>query len=339
MAHELDFKKNGQAAMAYVGAKPWHSLGQELSKGASIDQWRIEAGMDYEVKRDEVKYDAEREINGVKVLLPGNFKGRDVLYRSDTGRPLSVVSSSYKVVQPAQILDFFAKLSEIGGFELETAGVLSGGKRIWGLAKVGDGAPVIGHDIVRPYVLFATSYDGTMATTAKFSAIRVVCNNTITMAVGRGFMQDGKTEKDTENMAVSTQVRIPHSQSVDIDDIRQKLGIVSDVYEKWMVQTRLMAETPVSEEFAGQFLAELVGNKNSEKPVEETKAYKRIMEIFNGDMIGYEDAGAANRWTLVNAVTQYIDHERGGEKSRLDSAWFGSGNALKDKAYQMLAEV
>lgn len=97
---------------------------------------------------------------------------------------------------------------------------------------MGDGASIVGQDVVRPYVLFATSYDGTMATIAKFTAIRVVCNNTMTMAVGRGAYGLGKTEQDTENRAVSTLVRIPHSQKLDDHDIRLQLGIVEDVYDK-----------------------------------------------------------------------------------------------------------
>ena len=351
MSHEIAEKTNGQAAIAFIGEKPWHGLGQALTPGQSIETWRVEAGLDYEVKRSQVQYEAQidwtlqqkSEVTGEVKIITGhdtpellNFKARDVLYRSDTGKALSVVSKDYKVVQPSQILDFFAKLSEIGGFELETAGVLSGGRRVWALAKVGDGNNIIGQDEVRPYVLFATSYDGTMATTAKMTAIRVVCNNTITMALGRGYAQAGKTEADTENKAVSSLIRIPHSAVVDNDDIRQKLGIVGDVYEQWLINTRLMAEKSLSDEKAAEFLKELLDTK-SEKPVEETKAYKRIMELFQGEAIGANLAGDHNCWAMVNACTQYVDWERGkNPDTRLAGAWFGSGEALKNKAYDLL---
>jgi phage/plasmid-like protein (TIGR03299 family) len=109
-----------------------------------------------------------------------------------------VVSDGYRVVQPAEVMDFFRELVEIGGFELETAGALSDGRRVWALASVGDAAPVVSNDLVKPYLLLGTSYDGTMATVAKFTAIRVVCNNTITAAVGgysNGRAVAGEAEK------------------------------------------------------------------------------------------------------------------------------------------------
>ena len=164
MTHLIDMS-TGQAAMAYVGEAPWHKLGQRLTAGADLETWRCEAGLAYSVERTPVLF--QRTGAGACDRIEA-MEGRDVLYRSDTGAPLSVVSSSgYQVVQPGEVLDFFGRLAEAGGFELETAGALSQGRRVWGLAKVHDGAPVVAQDTVRPYLLLATSYDGTMATTAK----------------------------------------------------------------------------------------------------------------------------------------------------------------------------
>lgn len=165
MAHMID-NSTGMNAIAYVGETPWHELGQRMTAGASIEEWRKQAGLDWEIETSPVRFTAK----GNEAVMPD----RQVLYRSDTNAALSVVSTDYKIVQPSAVMDFFAQLSEIGGFELEVMGALSGGKRIWGLAKVGDGANVIGQDEVRPYILLATGYDGMMATNAKFTAIRVV---------------------------------------------------------------------------------------------------------------------------------------------------------------------
>lgn len=343
MAHEIDFSK-GKAAIAFVGQTPWHGLGQQLTPGQGIEIWRKEAGLDYDVKRAPVRYQQQLgDLDPIDL----QFKGRDVLYRSDTGKALSVVGDRYNIVQPSEILDFFAKLSEIGGFDLEVAGALSDGKRVWGLAKVNDGAPIIGHDVVRPYVLFATSYDASMSSVAKLTGIRVVCNNTIEMAVGSGYMGIGKTESDTENNAVSTLIRIPHSQKINADEIRLKLGIVGDVFEKWLVNTRLLAERAMTEQQAEAFTYKLVESVTpapsaNRRPVDvkQTVAYKRIIEMFNGDLIGADLTGGQNRWAMLNAVTQYVDHERGKtNSSRVDGAWFGAGNALKNKAYSLLSEV
>lgn len=266
MAHELDMT-TGKPAIAYVGQPPWHGLGFRLSPGADIETWRKEAGLDYEVARAAVQYERIKfdEIGVAdQITIPSEMttmKGRDVLYRTDTGNALSVVSNDYKIVQPGEVLDFFAKLAEIGGFELETAGALSDGKRIWALAKVNDGAPVIGHDVVRPYVLLATSFDGTLATTAKMSTVRVVCSNTLTMSVGSGAESGfaaGKAESDTEGRAVSSLVRIPHSKNFDAEKVRLELGIVANVFERWLVEARILSERAMDEREAGNFVAALM---------------------------------------------------------------------------------
>lgn len=351
MAHMID-ETTGKAAIAYVGEKPWHGLGQELSAGAGIDVWKVESGLNYAVLRTPVLFERHNGFGDPESLTAQTecvaMPERHVLYRSDTGSALSVVSKDYKVVQPVEVLDFFGKLAEVGGFELETAGALSDGKRIWALAKVNDGAPIIGQDTVRPYLLLATSYDGTMATTAKFTAIRVVCNNTITMSVGSfnpaAGQYGGKTESDTEGLAVSSMVRIPHAKVFDPNAVRLQLGIVENVWEKWLVNTRMMAERGLSDDQADLFLAKLmqplVANpKPGEKmkDVRDTKGFQRVMQLFNGDLIGSDLTGGKSRWGMLNAVTEYIDHERGKTNdTRMSSAWFGAGEGLKNRAYDLL---
>lgn len=122
MAHELYINLRGKASMAYVNDKPWHGLGQELSAGASIEEWVKEAGMDYEIHASPVKYETP---SGIQVM-----ENRNVLYRSDTGAHLSVVGDKYKVVQPLEVMEFFRDLTESQQFELETAGVLFNGQSI-----------------------------------------------------------------------------------------------------------------------------------------------------------------------------------------------------------------
>jgi len=334
MAHEID-ESAGKPAIAYTGETPWHGLGQKLQPGMSIEQWREAAGIDYAVESSPVEY-------GVGSMgLPRAYEGRRVIWRDDTKAPLSIVSNDYKIVQPAEVMDFFGKLAEIGGFELEVAGALSGGTRIWGLAKVGEGAPIIGQDQVRPYLLLATSYDGTMATTAKFTAIRVVCNNTLTMSVG-GAMGYGKTERDTEGKVVSSLVKVPHSAAFDPDAVRQSLGVVASVFERWVIETRILAETALSEAQADGFLKKLLPDPYTPKgqaprPVEQTRGYGRIMELFNGAAIGADLTGGQSAWAMLNAVTEYIDHERGNTPNgRMTSAWFGPGDELKTRANHLL---
>src|SRR3546814_20756798 len=112
------------------------------------------------------------------------FPEQKVLYRSDTKAPLAVVSKRFQVVQPGEILEFYRDLTEVGGFELETAGVLRGGRKFWALARTGQSVSLKGRDRVDGYLLLATACDGTLATTAQFTSVRVVCNNTLSIALG-----------------------------------------------------------------------------------------------------------------------------------------------------------
>ena len=316
MAHMID-TTTGRAAIAYAGDTPWHRLGQQLTPGASIETWTREAGLAYTVLESPVLYRTEAASE------PELFKGRKVLHRSDTGGALAVVSDGYHVVQPAEVMGFFEKLVNIGGFQLETAGVLSYGRRVWGLARVNDGAEILGGDVVRPYVLLGTSYDGTMATVAKFTSVRVVCHNTITAALGSG-----------------DAVRVLHSERFDADRVRQDLGIVSDAWDRFLIQSRQLAGETLSATDADLFVASLMEPyKTPGTPVRESRAYRRIMELFNGKAIGADIPGVAGtRWGMLNAVTELVDHERGrSDNTRMESAWFGTGANIKARALELLA--
>jgi phage/plasmid-like protein (TIGR03299 family) len=325
MAHMID-ESTGRAAMAYAGATPWHGLGQQLTPGASVDRWTIEAGLAYSVLESPVQYStpASSELQ--------SWPDRKVLHRSDTGAPLAVVSDGYRVVQPVEIMDFFRELVDLGGFQLETAGALSYGRRVWALASVADAAPVVERDLVKPYLLLGTSYDGTMATVAKFTAIRVVCNNTITAAVG------GYGEADLGYL--KSAVRVLHSERFNPESVRLQLGIVANAWESFLVQSRQLADRPMAAEDADEFVAELLKPYHTSKlEINETRAYKRIMSLFNGGAIGSELPGVAGtRWAMLNAVTELVDHERGrSNNTRIESAWFGAGASLKARAAELLA--
>ena len=329
MGHMID-ETTGRAAIAYAGRTPWHGLGQQLSEGADIDTWTREAGLGYSVQACDVQYETPA-VTGLQ-----SWPERKVLTRSDTGAPLAVVSKDYRVVQPAEVMDFFRKLTDIGGFQMETAGALSHGRRVWALARVGDGAPVVDGDLVKPYLLLGTSYDGTMATIAKFTAIRVVCNNTITPAVN-------SRADETDKGYLKSSVRVLHSAQFDADAVRLQLGIVADQFERFIVQSRQLARIDMKFPEADQFVQELLRPYHqSALEITDTKAYKRVIELWQGRAIGSDILSASkvsgSRWAMLNAVTQLVDHERGrSDNTRLESAWFGTGAALKNRALELLA--
>jgi phage/plasmid-like protein (TIGR03299 family) len=323
VAHNLDFT-TGRPAIAFAGAAPWHRFGAQVDPESPIEVWRDKAGLAWSALTSEVMYGP---VSG------GNMRGvpnRVALYRSDTGGFLSIVSDEYKVVQPWQILQFMGDMVSRAGFRMEVAGSLLGGRKIWALARVNDGGAVVGRDIVRPYILAATSYDGTMATTFKFTSIRVVCNNTLRMAA---------SEKSRADGAVVDCVRVNHYSHLDIDEVRRRLGIVHDAWDRFIVNARLLAESKVTRSFAQDFLAKVLPSQNH-KPVEETRAYRKILALFDGEepmATVPESRGTA--WELLNSVTWYVDHVAGRKDNRLDSAWFGRGDEIKARAANALVEA
>lgn len=322
MPHELDFS-NGRANMAYVGKTPWHEMGSELPVGADLKTWRKAAGFDWAVKATPVLYRARRSAKHMH-----RVPDHKLLVRSDTQAPLSVVARRYKVVQPGEVLGFFEELVRGNGFTLETAGSLRGGNRIWALARVGDGANIVDGDKVRPYLLLATSYDRSIATTAQFTAIRIVCNNTLKAAVG----DHGSSGRTSE-----PRVSIPHASKFDAEAVREQLSIATSSWEEFLIRSRRLAAAKIDAGRMDAFLLDLYRvNPYDELAIEvarKTKAYRRITALFNGEGMGAAMAGKT-LWGAVNAVTQYIDYERGiSRDTGLDAAWFGEGAALKDRAF------
>ena len=145
MAHNLVASTaTGDIPMAFTGSRDaiWHGLGQQLDSSKGIDDWIPAAGFNWEIKSSPAYFP---DANGKMVEFPG----KQVLSRSDTDEPLSIVSDSFKVVQPKQVLEFFRDLTEKHGMKLSTAGILGNGKRFWALADMGKEAEITLGDTMR----------------------------------------------------------------------------------------------------------------------------------------------------------------------------------------------
>lgn len=316
MAHELQ----NASDMAYIGDTPWHGLGNQLPKNQPIEVWQKAAGMDFEIKQTEVLFNAASE-NGNMLNLRNN-KDATVLYRSDTNEALSVVSKRYKVVQPRDVLGFYRDLVSVSGFELETAGVLKGGKKLWALARTGEETMLSGIDKVKCYLLLATSCDGSLATTAQFTSIRVVCNNTLQMAVG-------------DNLGA---VRVPHSTVFDPVAVKQSLGLGVTAWDTFSQSIQDMSNRPVNKFEAMNYFVSVLGNPDL--PLQEQpnqKAIQMAYGLYSGEGKGSKMASAnGTAWGLMNGVTEFVDaHRRArNQDNRLDSAWFGQGAQIKQKGFE-----
>ena len=300
--------------MAYVGATPWHGLGNQLTEQQPIDVWLHEAGMNWTIEQSDVLFNVSPD--GMHIRMHRDAK---VLYRSDTLAPLSVVSPRYKVVQPHEVLHFYNDLVHAGGFELETAGVLKGGKKLWALAKTGQETLVRSGDRVKAYLLLATSCDGTLCTTAQFTSVRVVCNNTLQIAVG-------------DNQGA---VKVPHSTVFDPLAVKDALGLGLSDWDVFMRNIKALSQRPISPEEARQYFADVLDEPMPVEDATPSKAMQQLHALYSGAGMGSMLTGTrGTAWGLVNAVTEYVDHHRRARSSdyRLDSAWFGQGATLKQRA-------
>lgn len=323
MAHEVQ-------TMAYIGETPWHGLGNELTPNQPIEVWAKQAGMDWTIESSDVSYYANHAAGG-KLIMP--FPDNKVLYRSDTLEPLSVVSQRYQEVQPREILEFYRDLTEQADFELETAGVLKGGRKFWALAKTGQSTALKGKDISNGYILLATACDGTLATTAQFTSIRVVCNNTLAISLAD---KSGGV------------VKVPHSTVFDADKVKNQLGISINQWNEHMYQMKQLTERRITQAQATNYLNRLFNdvddtlimfptNNKTQKAVPNAKAMNQIMTMFNGQGRGADlDSARDTAYGLLCAVTEFVDHERRAMSTdhRLDSAWFGTGANLKQKGLE-----
>lgn len=324
MAHELTITAAGTAEMAYVGEQPWHGLGQQLEEGASIDQWRVAAGMDWKIQRSRVRYAAERGDAAGSLV----WADQHVLFRSDTRAPLGIVSDSYKVVQPGQVLEFFRDLVADAGFRLHTAGTLFGGRKFWALAKT-DEATIAGWDKVGGFVLLSTSSDGSSSTECRETSVRVVCNNTLSIAQGS---REGRVS------------RTRHSTVFDADGVKGGLKLSQENFAHFVeaadALTRVRVSSAAADEFVQKLLRPAVDGKVSERAAAGEAA---ILALFEGSGKGALLQGShGTAWGLVNAVTEYVDHQARAKTAdhRLSSALFGPGDQLKSKAFaQALALV
>jgi phage/plasmid-like protein (TIGR03299 family) len=303
--------------MAYVDAEPWHGLGNKLSPKQPIEVWQREAGMNWTIEETDVLYSVS---GGIGIHLRSNPEAK-VLFRSDTFTPLSVVSKRYNVVQPHDVLEFYRDLVSVGGFELETAGVLKGGKKLWALAKTGQETLLRGDDRIKAYLLLATSCDGTLATTAQFTSVRVVCNNSLQLAVS-----------DTNGS-----VRVPHSTQFDAASVKQQLGLGLSAWEHFITDIKALSERKLNKFEAMNYLVNVLGDPGvplADQP--NQKALQAVHGLYLGGGKGSELASAnGTLWGLLNGVTEYVDQHRRARSQdyRLDSAWFGQGAAIKEKAF------
>lgn len=335
MAHELTERADGMTEMAYVGDTPWHGLGQTLKPGAKIEEWLTAAGMDWTIRRAPVHYHADRAATDMR-----KWVDKQVLLRSDTGAPLGIVSPDYNIVQPYEVLEFFRNLVDGQGFQLETAGTMFGGRRYWALAKMTE-ALISGWDRIGGYMLLTTSADGSFASEARETTVRVVCNNTLSLAVAK--------------IPGKHYVKINHRQAFNIAAVQKQMGLGVEHFAAFTELANLLSKAKVSSAAAEEFTMNLLRPasadamdeesgllaENEEVIIRKPRGFDMIMGLFDGAGRGSDKKGSkGTAWGLVNAVTEYVDHLATAQSvdHRLARAWWGAGDDLKIAAMDQAVE-
>lgn len=318
MAHELEFV-NGQACMAYAGDLPWHGLGVRVSNDLTPEQMLQAAGLDWTV--DPVNLFAEV---GDKRLSTGHR----ALVRSSDQRVIDVVTDDWNPCQNHEAFEFFNDFVAAGEMEMHTAGSLKDGEIVWALAKVKDSFELFnGRDQVDAYLHFTNPHRYGQSIDVRFTPIRVVCNNTLTLSL---------------NMKSKNMIKVSHRREFDPEMAKEALGVAKHKLAQYKEMAQYLTEKRYTDETIVEYFQRvfpvLTTKAQSEKEISKSAA--RAIEIIETDDQPGAELGKGSMWELFNAVTYLTDHEIGrSNDSRLTSAWYGANKNTKTKALQLAVDM
>lgn len=305
--------------MFAVGKRPWHGLGTVLENAPTIEEGIKIAGLDWDVSlRPIITDDAENiSVDTHKIVV-----------REDIRQPLGVVSNNYKVLQNKEAFNFFEPFIENDMASLETAGSLFNGKKVFILAKLNsDNMVVDKNDEIEKYILLSNSHDGSQALRVGFTPIRVVCNNTLSLA---------------ENTNASQLIRVTHKGNIveTLQDLRETMDLVNQQFIATEEKYRYLATRNVNvndlkkyvkQVFSVKKIEDIINEKEEKEQIEaeRKRLIARVEEIFELEPVH-------NAWTMYNSVNYYMNHERGKSlENRYNSMWFGYSKRQDEKALKL----
>lgn len=311
MAHEIE-------TMAYAGATPWHGLGKRVPADLSPQQMLKAADLDWSVE----KIPSFANVNGNQVNI-----GWSALVRSSDDKILDVVSNEWNPVQNQEAFEFFSEYCEAGDMEMHTAGSLRDGQIVWALAKVKESFELFKGDQVDSYLLFTNPHKFGQCIDVRFTPIRVVCNNTLTLAL----------KQHSERV-----VKKNHRTVFSASEVKEQLGIATSKLAKYKEMAAFLGSKRYTQDKLTQYFKEvfpvLAYNKEKGPQRKElSKSATRALDVIETQP-GAEFA-RGSWWQAFNAVTFLTDHEIGkSADTRLQSAWFGQNKNLKIKALETAVE-
>lgn len=330
MPHEIDTSR-GTAAVFTAGEMPWHRLGTNITAAAtSIEAIRL-AGLDWQVEQWPV---AAIGPNGWGTITARSFIAN---VRADTKAVLGVVGRRYQPFQNSDAFTFCDAVIGEGRAKYETAGALRGGRRVWMLLKLPDELRAGRDDLIHPYLLCYNSFDGSSCLRAVLTAVRVVCANTLSLAL---------------NHARGDGVTIRHRGDLQsrVNDARETLGLVHRRLKSFEHEVTQFRSVPMTNGRLARYLDSLLPVLATDASDRERSNRVQALEQLQANFTNERNALPGIRgtlWAALNAATEFADHQRrfrGTSSSvraenRLDSIWFGSSADFKAAAYRSALEV
>jgi phage/plasmid-like protein (TIGR03299 family) len=317
MPHEID-TTTGRAAVFVTGRPPWHGLGTVVGEAqTSADAIQL-AGLDWEVEQ----WPLLARKGGVEKPVGGRVAN----VRSDTNAVLGVVGNGYRPFQNVAAFAFFDAIAQEKLAIFETAGALKGGRHVWMLARLPQTIYAAPSDEIRPYVLLANSHDGSRALRMVPTTVRVVCQNTLTLALGKAGAAEGLTVYHSENLARR------------VAEAREKLGVVARRVDEFGEQVRVLARRSMTQAELTAYFTALVADRSEPQQKALLGRFAANFEDATNTLPGVR----GTLWGAFNSVSEWADHQatvRGQTDlqradGRLFSNWFGSSAAVKRQAFE-----
>jgi phage/plasmid-like protein (TIGR03299 family) len=302
MSHEIE-------SLMYVGQKPWHGLGKAFIEAPrTLEEAMVAAGLDWTVSTKKLYLDDKREVTAKATV------------RDSDNSILGVVGPSYKPLQNKAAFDFFNPFIEAGLATIESAGSLMSGKRVWVLAKIKNDVDVIkGNDTVERYVMLSNSHDGTMAVRAGFTPVRIICNNTLTMAHHNGESQ---------------LIRIKHGQNVEqnVEAVSKIMNLANNAFETTLEQYRLLANKEINSKDLEKYV-KMVFKLDEDKEGAGKRLLNNIIPLFEKGRGNDMSEIKGTYWAAYNSISEYLQYEKGNdEQARLNNLWFGTSKTTLESA-------
>lgn len=319
MAHELEFLEDGRASFAYAAndkTAPWHGLGTRVSNDLTPREMLVAAGLDWQVE----KFDNYALVNG-KYLK----NGEQALVRTSDNKILAPsVGENWEPLQNEEAFEFFHQFVKAGDMEMNTAGSLQGGRHIWALARIKESFTILGKDRIDSYLLLSSPHVYGKSITADFTGIRVVCNNTLTLAL---------------NQKSNKAVTINHRQKFDPERVKELLGIAHTKLERYEEAASFLASKRYSDDKLVEFMRHIFpatgDNKKGAKFSKNGETAMHLLETQPG-----AEFAPGTWWNAYNSITYMVDHTLCRDAdTRLFHSWLGGHVSKKREALEKAIEL